>query len=341
MEPVIVDAADGQLAHRKRLRWTSIGWKDAEAKLARCTPWSLTWNSEDEWQRLHNPMALDLQTPIHSRKVSHCPVAFSRATDVFIASLLFPSSRTVGPCPNLTDHGSSPKRRHNAGRPTANDTVLGNLRGTSTAPTVVGEQLQGLPPSYTEDLANGDETRRNIALGNAWRLPTAVWIIFLVLVATAGAGLPRSLRESALDKVIMQFVELPQSPVRTTAAQGSTCCLHATVLLDGTPRVGIASRYQEDPEGPRPTGSCSTRFLDVNKTSSLRSKTWSSTSRSIHHGVVSDAVSACPASLSTRNRSHKYRSASTYSVSYVKHKQKFYTANFHKVFRRWASSPRK
>ncbi|CAE7939434.1 unnamed protein product [Symbiodinium sp. KB8] len=186
MEPVIVDAADGQLAHRKRLRWTSIGWKDAEAKLARCTPWSLTWNSEDEWQRLHNPMALDLQTPIHSRKVSHCPVAFSRATDVFIASLLFPSSRTVGPCPNLTDHGSSPKRRHNAGRPTANDTVLGNLRGTSTAPTVVGEQLQGLPPSYTEDLANGDETRRNIALGNAWRLPTAVWIIFLVLVATAG-----------------------------------------------------------------------------------------------------------------------------------------------------------
>ena len=72
----------------------------------------------------------------------------------------------------------------------------------STAPTELREQLQGLQMGYTERLAGGDYTQRDVALGNAWHLPTAVWILFLVLLGTADAALPRSPHESALDKVV-------------------------------------------------------------------------------------------------------------------------------------------
>ena len=44
MDPVIIDAADGAVVHRKRLWWTSIERDDVEAKLTKWTPWSLTWS---------------------------------------------------------------------------------------------------------------------------------------------------------------------------------------------------------------------------------------------------------------------------------------------------------
>ena len=33
-QPILIDAADSRLAHRKRLWWTSIDWTDVEDKLA-------------------------------------------------------------------------------------------------------------------------------------------------------------------------------------------------------------------------------------------------------------------------------------------------------------------
>ena len=42
---------------------------------------------------------------------------------------------------------------------------------------------------YTEKLAG--DTQRDVALGNAWHLPTAIWILFLVLLGTAEAAIPR------------------------------------------------------------------------------------------------------------------------------------------------------
>ncbi|CAE7242575.1 unnamed protein product, partial [Symbiodinium sp. KB8] len=109
MPPIVIDAADGGLVHRKRLWWTSIDWPDVEDAL--------------------------------------CP------------------SRIV------------------------RDPYLPRPR-------------RGLQSGYTERLAGGDHTQREVALGNAWHLPTAIWILFLVLIGTADAALPRSPQESALDKVV-------------------------------------------------------------------------------------------------------------------------------------------
>ena len=53
----------------------------------------------------------------------------------------------------------------------------------STAPTDQREQLQGLRPGFTADLADGKTHQlREVALGNAWHLPTAIWILFLLLL---------------------------------------------------------------------------------------------------------------------------------------------------------------
>ena len=48
MQPIVLDAADGGLAPRKRLWWTSIDWQDVEAKLSRNTPWSTSWKTDDD-----------------------------------------------------------------------------------------------------------------------------------------------------------------------------------------------------------------------------------------------------------------------------------------------------
>ena len=53
MEPIIVDAADAGLIHRKRLWWTTINWEAVEERISDCTPWSLQWHSDRGWPRLH------------------------------------------------------------------------------------------------------------------------------------------------------------------------------------------------------------------------------------------------------------------------------------------------
>lgn len=67
----------------------------------------------------------------------------------------------------------------------------------SAASTALREQLQGLTPGYAESLASGAESRRDIALGYAWHLPTAIWIVFLLLLGAAEVG-GRSPRENLL-----------------------------------------------------------------------------------------------------------------------------------------------
>ena len=74
ISPIVVDASDSGLIHRKRLWWTTIPWKHIDEKLPRLTPWPLTWNIDDGWNRLHNPLAAELQQPIITEGYSlpHC-----------------------------------------------------------------------------------------------------------------------------------------------------------------------------------------------------------------------------------------------------------------------------
>ena len=210
MSPIVLDAADGGLVHRKRLWWTSIDWQDVETKLSRNTPWSISWQTDDDWPRLQNPVATDLQAPLQHKGFS-LPTCLQQNNKLFHC-LTTPSQQLEGrpmpqtnrsrpASPSTTQRWQDDHHRYPPWQYEEQFLTQWPDGSFTTAPTELREQLQGLQMGYTENLAGGDYTQRDVALGNAWHLPTAIWIIFLVLLSTADAALPRSPHESALDKV--------------------------------------------------------------------------------------------------------------------------------------------
>ena len=211
MSPIVIDAADGGLVHRKRLWWTSIDWPDVEAKLSRHTPWSTSWKMEDDWSRLHNPIAADLQAPLQHKgfslpnclqqnnKLFHC---LTTPSQHYEGRPMPQTNRSRPSSPSTTKRWQDDHQRYPPWQYEEQFLTQWPDGSFSTAPTELREQLQGLPVGYTEALAGGDQTQRDVALGNAWHLPTTVWILFLVLLGTANADVPRSPHESALDKVV-------------------------------------------------------------------------------------------------------------------------------------------
>ena len=215
MSPIVSDAADGGLVHRKRLWWTSIDWPDVETKLSRHTPWSTSWKTEDDWPRLHNPLAADLQAPLQHKgfslpnclqqnnKLFHCLTTPSQHLE---GRPMPQTNRSRPASPSTTQRWQDDHHRYPPWQYEEQFLTQWPDGSFSTAPTELREQLQGLQVGYTEGLAGGDQTQRDVALGNAWHLPTAVWILFLVLLGTANAAVPRSPHESALDKVVNLWI---------------------------------------------------------------------------------------------------------------------------------------
>ena len=211
MDPIVIDAADGKMVHRKRLWWTSANWNDIDTKLSKCSPWSLSWTSDDGWHRLHNPIAQVLQRPIVTMGFS-MPQCLQQGKKLFHC-LTTPSTNIDGRTPpkphrhrqlseETTKRWEDDHQRYPPWQYEDQFLVHWSDGTSSTAPTQLREQLQGLPPGYTEDLGHNNQTKRDIALGNAWHLPTAIWILFLILLGTVEAEVPRSPRESALHKVV-------------------------------------------------------------------------------------------------------------------------------------------
>ena len=195
MSPVIIDAADGGVMHRKRLWWTSCRWDDISNELSTATPWTLHWHEDDVYPRLHNPMAAELQPGLHSKEYS-----LPRCIQ---AGKLFHCLTTPAP----TEAGRPPPKRTRHSREAMARWEQDNKRfppwqyesdflvqypdeTLSVAPAELRERLMGYSGKYTEpiqELLEPTEYHRNRALANTWHLPTAVWIIFLVLLGVACA----------------------------------------------------------------------------------------------------------------------------------------------------------
>ena len=197
MAPIVVDASDSGLIHRKRLWWTTISRNNIDEKLPRLTPWSLTWNSDDGWDRLHNPLAAELQQPIitegyslprclqYDKKLFHC------LTTPAPSDLGRKEPRQTGSRTTSTEAWHRWEQDHRRYPPWQYGVTLPD-GSMSTAPVGLREQLQGLPLHYTATLDSGHETRRSVALGNAWHLPTAIWILFLLLLGADHSRSPLS-----------------------------------------------------------------------------------------------------------------------------------------------------
>ena len=131
MRPVVIDASDGGLVQRKRLWWTSIDWQDVENKLARNTPWSTSWKTDDDWPRLHNPVAVDLQTPLQHKGFS-LPTCLQQGNKLFHC-LATPSQEPTGRPTSRTNRlrQMSPSILHIDGKMTIIDILRGSTRSSS------------------------------------------------------------------------------------------------------------------------------------------------------------------------------------------------------------------
>ena len=236
--PIVLDAADGGLVHRKRLWWTSIDWPDVRAKLSRGTPWSTSWKTDDGWPRLHNPVAADLQAPLQHKGFS-LPTCLQQNNKLFHC-LTTPSQNLEGrPVPQTnrsrpvspatTQRWQDDHHRYPPWQYEEHFLTQWPDGSFSTAPTELREQLQGLQIGYTERLAGGSHaTRRGLGerlaspdchldplLGPAWRRRCGVTAI-TARVCPGQSGQP---------------LDGHESPFRTTAST-RWLGVRAAVLLD-------------------------------------------------------------------------------------------------------------
>ena len=127
MEPIIVDAADAGLIHRKRLWWKTISWEAVEERISDCTPWSFQWHIDRGWPRLHNPMARDLQQPL-TAKGYFLPSCLHREGKLFHC-LTTPAPQWMGdPCLRPSTGITSHRRPCTGGMQISEGTRHGNTR---------------------------------------------------------------------------------------------------------------------------------------------------------------------------------------------------------------------
>ena len=265
MAPIVLDASDSGLMHRKRLWWTTIPWDRIEEKLPRLTPWSLTWSIDDGWNSLQNPVAADLQQPIitdgyslphclqNDNKLFHCLTTPATSMDGRTQPRQIGSGTTS---PEAWNRWEQDHRRYPPWQYESQFLVTLPDGSMSTAPAGLREQLQGLPLHYTSTLDSGDETKRSVALGNAWHLPTAIWMLFLPAPGCGRCYDPDT--TSNVGTSTHHYVLATTSSTLWTSTSRILPRLHASVLLDRTPRLGPFEGNTPVPESSRPYYPCHT-----------------------------------------------------------------------------------
>eukprot|EP00439_Symbiodinium_sp_Y106_P020888 s2652_g2.t1 len=176
MEPIIVDAADAGLIHRKRLWWKTISWEAVEERISDCTPWSFQW---------HIDRGILFTKLLASRRQI---VSLLDDTGTAVDGRSMPSTiNGYHVTPETLHRWNADQRRYPPWQYEDQFLVQWPDGSHSTAPADLREQLQGLRPGFTTDLSDGQTHPREVALGNAWHLPTAMWILFLLLLGSVQA----------------------------------------------------------------------------------------------------------------------------------------------------------
>ena len=166
IEPVIVDAADGGIIHRRRLWWPSVDWEHVQDVLTHHTPWSCKWmDSEQGWPRLHNPIVATLQPPITTTTHSAPPVLQNQGLFHCLTTPVAP------PPPEPTRKHQADNRRFAPWQYQTKYLVTSQQGTTSLAPASMREQMMGFSGSHTANMTHDPtEYHRNKALGNTWHV---------------------------------------------------------------------------------------------------------------------------------------------------------------------------
>ena len=206
--PIVLDAADGHMVSRPRLWWNTIQWEPVQEIISSQTPWQLTWTKHPPYSKLHNPIAADLQpnTPniLTQGGLFHC-LTTQATTD------------TGRPPPQHTDVDQATWARWEQGQKQFppwqyRPQYLTREHQADWQPItpLQRERLMGFPDNYTQPTPEQpfDDRQRNTMLGNAWHLPTAIWLLFLLLIPTT-AHIPRAPKMTALDQMTQAWLNNP------------------------------------------------------------------------------------------------------------------------------------
>ena len=213
--PIVLDAADGYMVSRPRLWWNTIRWQQVQGTISTQTPWQLTWEKHPPYDRLHNPIAADLQPNIHV-KGWETPNILAQG-GLFHCLTTQANTDEGRPPPQHTDVDQATWERWEKGhkqfppwqyRPQ----YLTREHQAEWQPItpLQRERLMGFPDNYTQPTPDQpfNDRQRNTMLGNAWHLPTAIWLLFLLLIP-ATAQIPQSPCTSALDQMTQAWLNSP------------------------------------------------------------------------------------------------------------------------------------
>ena len=207
MDPIVVDAADGQVTSRPRLWWLDAEWKYVSHQLTGSTPFTLHWTLQDGYHRLHNPIATMIQPSIHVKDWETPAVLCNKQ--------LFHCLTTQAP----TDLGRPPPAHAHADEATWERWQQDNRQFPPwqyqpqflTRPhegdwqpitPLQRERLMALPDNYTKITDQHPSTRtRNTMLGNAWHFPSALWLLTLLLMIPSSPALRHPPTQSNLQRL--------------------------------------------------------------------------------------------------------------------------------------------
>ena len=213
--PIVLDAADGHMVSRPSLWWNTIQWEPVQEMISSQTPWQLTWTEHPPYTKLHNPIAADLQPNIQM-KGWETPNILTQG-GLFHCLTTQAINDTGRPPPQHTDVDQATWARWEQGQKQFppwqyRPQYLTREHQADWQPItpLQRERLMGFPDNYTQPTPEQpfDDRQRNTMLGNAWHLPTAIWLLFLLLIPTT-AHIPRAPTMTALDQMTQAWLNNP------------------------------------------------------------------------------------------------------------------------------------
>ena len=186
--PMVIDAKDGGIISRSRLWWFDIEWDSATQQLHSNTPWQITQTFHQTMWHLSNPIAAQLQPDVQV-KDWETPTVLQH-NQVFHCLTTQASSDDGRPPPRSSHVDNDTWQRwedNNKQFPPwqYRPEYLTRYKDGhwQTVTPLHRERMMGFPDNYTNTPPADDRTR-NCMLGNTWHVPTAIWLLFLMLLST-------------------------------------------------------------------------------------------------------------------------------------------------------------
>ena len=255
--PYVVDAKDGGLISRPRVWWQNIQWETAAHIVHQFTPWQIIRTFQRNTWHLHNPIAALLQPTFHT-KDWETPAVLQEGQPFHCLTTQAPTDQGRPPPKSSHVDTSTWQRWEEHGRQFAPWQYMPQyLTRHQDGPwqpitPLQRERLMGFPDHYTQPPHTHITDRsRNTMLGNSWHVPTAIWMLFLLLISAQSASIHPGVQYTNLQKMttIWNNSAVPWGPPPQTPPH------HYMPQMDWTRHLHWAQQHhqnsqQQDPLDP-------------------------------------------------------------------------------------------